>query len=122
MATYTVVYRDEGDFVDRDAHWYKVTVYRDGESLGVVLGVMDNLTWADALPHGDGVELLSNAAVRLLAQTIETNVRDSSFRDKWELEAVTVPLHGQAARRLVDDGVAKAEFYTIGAIVSQFQH
>jgi hypothetical protein len=51
------MYRDEGTFVD--AHWFKVSVFRDRDSLGTALGIVDGLSSDNELPEGEaGVDLL----------------------------------------------------------------
>ncbi len=121
MLRYTVVYRDEGTFVGRDARWFKVEVLRERDSLGIALAVIDEPSWDRELPGGgDGPPILANAAVRLLAIKIQDAIEGGEFRDKWELEAEEFSLDAREARHLVNTGVAEPHAYTAGASVAFF--
>lgn len=122
MSRYTVVYRDEGVFVDRDARWFKVGVLKERDSLGIALGVMDAPGWAKELPGGgDGPAIFSNAAVQLLANCIEEAIEAGQFRDKWQIEAAEFPLNAREARGLVNDGTADPRYFEAGAVVAFFE-
>jgi hypothetical protein len=122
MTRYTVVYRDEGTFVDRDARWFKVTVLKDHDSLGLALGVVDEPDWDRELPGGgDGPSVLSNAAVRLLAIKIQEAIEAGHFRDTWEPHAAEFKLDGRDARHLVNTGVAEPRAYPADSAVAFFQ-
>jgi hypothetical protein len=123
MSRYTVVYRDEGAFVDRDARWFKVTVLKDHDSIGIALGVIAEPAWDHELPGGgDGPAILANAAVRLLAINIQEAVEAGRFRDKWEVEAAEFTLEARDARHLVNTGVAEPHAYAADSAVAFFQH
>jgi hypothetical protein len=123
MSRYTVVYRGEGTFFDRDARWFKVSVLKERESLGLALGVIAEPEWDRELPGGgDGPAVLSNAAVRLLAINLQEAVEAGRFRDAWELQATEFTLAARDARHLVNTGVAEARPYTPDAPVAFFQH
>jgi hypothetical protein len=123
MSRYTVVYRDEGTFVDRDARWFKVTVLKDHDSLGTALGVIEEPAWDRELPGGgDGPPILANAAVRLLALKIQEAIEAGHFREKWELNATEVVLEARDARHLVNTGVAEPRAYTADSAVAFFQN
>lgn len=121
MSRYTVVYRDEGTFVGRDARWFKVEVLEERDSLGTALGIIDEPSWDRELPGGgDGPPILANAAVRLLAIKIQDEVEAGRFRVKWELEAAEFMLDAREARHLVNTGVAEPHAYTANASVAFF--
>jgi len=123
MSRYTVVYRGEGAFVDRDARWFKVAVLKEHDPLGIALGVIAEPEWDRELPGGgDGPAVLSNAAVRLLAINIQEAVEAGRFRDKWELQAAEFTLAARDARHLVNTGVAEPRSYAPEAPVAFFQH
>lgn len=122
MSRYTVVYLDEGTFVDRDARWFKAQVLKDRDSLGIALGVFDEPGWDRELPGGgDGPRILANAAVRLLAITVQEEIEGGHFRQRWELEAVEFILDARDARHLVNTGVAEPRAYEAEAAVAFFQ-
>jgi hypothetical protein len=123
MSRYTVVYRDEGSFIDRDARWFRVTVLKDHDSLGVALGMIDEPSWDRELPGGgDGPPILCNAAVRLLAIKIQEAIEAGHFREKWELTAAEFVLGARDARHLVNTGVAEPKAYTKDSAVAFFTH
>jgi hypothetical protein len=123
MRRYTVVYRDEGTFVDRDARWFKVEVLEERDSLGVALGIIDEPSWDRELPGGgDGPAILCNAAVRLLAIKIQDAVEAGDFRDRWEIDADEFMLDASDARHLVNTGVAEPRPYTPSASVAFFSY
>jgi hypothetical protein len=123
MSRYTVVYRDEGTFVDRDARWFKVTVLKDQTSLGLAVGVVESPGWDRELPGGgDGPAVLANAAVRLLAIAVQEAIVEGDFREAWELEAREFPLNARDARHLVNNGVAEPRCYSPDTAVAFFQH
>ncbi len=121
MARYTVVYREEGAFVGRDARWWKVEVLKERGSLGTALGIIDEPSWDRELPGGgDGPAIFCNAAVRLLAIKIQDAVESGMFRDKWELDASELFLDATEARHLVNTGVAEPHAYTRDTSVAFF--
>jgi hypothetical protein len=123
VSRYTVVYRDEGTFVDRDALWFKVSVLKERGSLGIALGVIDAPSWDRELPGGgDGPRILVNAAVRLLAIRVQEAIEGGKFRDRWEVDAAEFALDARDARHLVNTGVAEPRPYTDGAAVAFFEH
>jgi len=123
MSKYTVVYRDEGVFVDRDAWWFKVAVIKDRDSLGIALGIIDEPSWDRELPGGgDGPPIMSNAAVRLLAMAVQDAIEAGEFRDKWEMEAAEFVMEAHDARHLVNVGVAEPRRYEAGGAVAFFEH
>lgn len=123
MSRYTVIYRDEGTFVDRDARWYKVTVLKDHDSLGTAVGIITTPAWDSELPGGgDGPPILANAAVRLLAIAIQEAVEGGRFRERWELPAAEFLLDARNARHLVNTGVAEPRSYSPDTAVAFFQH
>ncbi len=123
MSRFTVVYRDEGTFVDRDARWFKVTVLKDHDSIGIALGVINEPDWDRELPGGgDGPPILANAAVRLLAIKIQEAIESGHFRQKWELPAAEFVLDARDARHLVNTGVAEPRAYTADSAVAFFQN
>jgi hypothetical protein len=123
MSRYTVIYRDDGTFVDRDARWFKVTVLKDHDSLGVALGMIDEPSWDRELPGGgDGPPILANASVRLLAIKIQEAIEAGHFREKWELGAAEFALDARDARHLVNTGIAEPRAYAKDSAVAFFQH
>lgn len=121
MSRYTVVYRDEGTFVERDARWFKVEVLKERESLGTALGIIDEPSWDRELPGGgDGPPILCNAAVRLLAIKVQDAIEARKFRDRWELQAAEFILDARDARHLVNTGVAEPQPYSPNASVAFF--
>jgi hypothetical protein len=121
MSRFTVVYREEGTFVGRDARWFKVEVLKERDSIGTALGIIDEPSWDREMPGGgDGPAILSNAAVRLLAIKIQDSVEAGEYRDKWELEATEFMMDATEARHLVNTGVAEPHAYTAGASVAFF--
>lgn len=122
MSRYTVVYRGAGTFIDRDARWFKVSVLKERESLGIALGVMAEPAWENELPGGgDGPPILANAAVRLLAIKLQEAIEAGHFRQAWELEAAEFTLAARDARHLVNTGVAEPHTYAADAAVAFFQ-
>jgi hypothetical protein len=122
MSRYTVVYLDEGTFVDRDARWFKVQVLKDRDSLGIALGIFDEPSWDREMPGGgDGPRIFANAAVRLLAITIQEEVEAGAYRQRWALEAEEFILDPKDARHLVNTGVAEARSNEADAAVAFFQ-
>jgi len=123
MSRYTVIYRGEGVFVDRDARWFKVAVLKEHESLGIALGVIAEPEWDRELPGGgDGPAVLANAAVRLLAINLQEAVEAGRFRSTWQLGATEFTLAGRDARHLVNTGVAEPRPYAPDSPVAFFQH
>ena len=124
MGKYTVLFRSMGTFVDRDARWFKVSVLRDGTSLGTAIGVIDGRSWdAELLDDRGALTLfLSTAAVRLLAITVQDAVEAGQFRDTWEVGAAEFALDVRDARHLVDVGVAGADSFEPDAAVAFFEH
>lgn len=121
MSRYTVVYRETGTFVGRDARWFKVEVLKEHTSLGIALGIYDEPSWDRQMPGGgDGPTILANAAVRLLAIKIQDAVEAGRFRDRWEIEAEEFDLSAQEARHLVNTGVAEPHPYSAQASVAFF--
>jgi hypothetical protein len=126
MSRYRVLFDGEGDFVDRHARWFKVTVRRDGRSLGTALGVIDGRSWDSELPEpSSGLSassVLSYAAVRLLAITVQDAVEAGVFRDGWEVAATEFALDARDARHLVNVGVADPDPFEPDAAVAFFEH
>jgi hypothetical protein len=123
MSRYTVIYRDDGTFVDRDARWFKVTVLKDHDSLGIALGIVDGPGWDRELPGGgDGPPILANAAVRLLAIKIQEAIESGTFREKWEERADEFALDARDARHLVNTGVAEPRTYAPDSAVAFLTH
>ncbi len=123
MSRYTIVFRGEGTFVDRDARWFKVAVLKEHAPLGIALGMIAEPDWDRELPGGgDGPAILANAAVRLLAIKIQEAVEAGRFREKWELQAAEFTLEARDARHLVNSGVAEPHSYSPDAAVAFFQH
>lgn len=121
MSRYTVVYRDAGTFVGRDARWFKVEVLKERSSLGIALGIYDEPSWDRELPGGgDGPAIMANAAVRLLAIKIQDTVEAGEYRDRWEIEAEEFTLSAHDARHLVNTGVAEPHPYAAQASVAFF--
>lgn len=121
MIRYTVVYKDEGTFVGRDARWFKVEVLKERQSLGTALGIIDEPSWERELPGGgDGPGIFANAAVRLLAIKIQDAIESGQFRHDWEIEAEEFSLEARDARHLVNTGIAEPKQYTPGASVAFF--
>ncbi|HEX3425841.1 MAG TPA: hypothetical protein VHT30_06895 [Acidimicrobiales bacterium] len=122
MARYTVLYRGEGTFVERDARWFKVSVLKEHQSLGIALGIIAEPDWEDELPGGgDGPAVMANAAVRLLAIKIQETVEAGQFRNRWEIGAAEFTLDGRDARHLVNSGVAEPHRYSPDSAVAFFQ-
>jgi hypothetical protein len=123
MSRFTVVFRGEGAFVDRDARFFKVMVLKEHDSLGIALGMIDEPSWDRELPGGsDGPPVLSNAAVRLLAIKVQESIEAGKFRDVWELQAAEFTLDARDARHLVNTGVAEPHLYAPDSPVAFFTH
>src|SRR5436305_15195884 len=107
MSRFTVVYREEGTFVGRDARWFKVEVLKERDSIGTALGIIDEPSWDREMPGGgDGPAILSNAAVRLLAIKIQDSVEAGEYGDKGELDAAEFMMDASEVRHLVNTRVA----------------
>jgi len=123
MASYLVLFLEEGTFDNRDALWWKARVYRDRQTLGIVLGIIDALSWGNEVPDDeDGIALLDHAAVLELGDAIRRVIVEGSFRDHWEQEAVEIPLDVQAVRRRVYQGTSKAALFEQHTEVISFEH
>ena len=85
MAHYQVSYAGEGIFPDRDAFYYRLRVYSDGQYLGAWAGAVDSITLL-GLPAGTDVEELVGKAVFATAKRIRDLAEYGELRSEWQLE------------------------------------
>jgi hypothetical protein len=103
MATYEIKYDGERRHEPRDARVFAVTVWRDGEYLGVVAGALPGIDWRREFSEPDRRRgLYFNGAIRLLADLVADEIVRTGWREEWAPEVPMYGLSGPLAQQRVD--------------------
>ncbi|MHB1536597.1 MAG: hypothetical protein ACYC1D_18690 [Acidimicrobiales bacterium] len=99
MAAYQLSYLAEGDLVERDAYYVKARLWRDGVTLGTVLGLVDGPSLLRSTPTGDtGTDAaFFNGLIRTFVATTIQTVQASRVRTGWALQAIELYLDARNA-------------------------
>jgi hypothetical protein len=121
MAHYQVMWHSEDEHWNRDAHYVRVQLFRDGETLGVWLGLLDNLTRYTQVPEDD--EVLTrfwHAAPIALANRLRDLGEQGKLPATWRIDAYELPLNVAEVNQIADNGSTDPGFWKRGQVILEF--